>query len=120
MSNVYSENMLTCKAIIASSDGTMVFPEDFSGEYCICGRLIETVEGLQRIGEQMLLPEIRNRIAAVDFSGCRIADAGLSQVLSGAVSRLLNLVELNLSYVSLGHKAVAALCSLLDMKISGE
>lgn len=119
MSNVYSENLLSCRVIIASPDGTMDFSGDFSGEYIICGRLIESGEGLQRIGEGMVAPDVKNRIAAVDFSGCRVADLWMGQVLSGSVNKLPNLVELNLSYVSLGYKAVTALCSLLDMKISG-
>jgi hypothetical protein len=135
MSAVYDSTLLAAVHVTITADGTLQYPfrdqsiptendndnnnNDNNCDLYINCRQIENQEGVDKLCALCQEQSFAARIKVFDFSGAKLTDLLVSTVLLEAVRPCVNLVELNLSYLPLGYKAVLALCNMIDVKISG-
>lgn len=118
MSGLFDPSILNCVWLVAAADGTCQdLPEE--GPVFLNCRNLSSPSALEAFCETFKDPHLADRVTGIDFSGANISDNSLSFLITNVIANLTNLIELNLSYIPLGHKSVPALCAVIDAKISG-
>ena len=123
MGSLFDSDLRSCIVLVANEDGNIECPMDeIKGQsprsLAICGRVVTTSDGAEKLRE-FLLSGINENVVSLDIAGSILSDNIISHFLSNTIGHMKNLLELNLSYISLGRKTVNALCSIIDTKISG-
>ena len=120
MSAIYDPALSNCTPVTLSAAGQMDSQLSADSDIRISCRALADQQGVDNFCLVCEEESFARRIKALDFSGAKLTDAQVAQLISDGVARCSNIIELNLSYIPLSHKAVAALCTMINVKISGD
>lgn len=120
MSAIYDPALSNCTVVTLSATGqTDTQPSADCDVHMICRALCDQ-QGVDNFCLLCQEESFACKVKALDFSGAKLSDAQVAQLLVEGAAKCSNILELNLSYIPLSHKAVAALCSIINVKISGD
>lgn len=119
MSSVYDSSVRHAALVTFARDGSPLEPIPATEDIYINCRNLNSLESVNHFCEICQDEDFATRVKIVDLSGASLADQLVCQLLTNGIQRLSNIIELNLSYIHLGFKAIGALCAMVDVKISG-
>lgn len=119
MSALFDPVISSCAVAVIAPDGCPTGTLADNGDIFLNCRGLSSQEGVDRFCQLCEDLSLVGRIRGVDLSGAALSDSLLAHLLASTISRMNSLVELNLSYIALGHKSVPALCSIINVKIAG-
>jgi hypothetical protein len=110
--------------VLVSPDGSLpqsLFDSDTasSGALILDLRRVKSPKSIENLRDE-LTSSLRSRVVGVDASGIQVGEAGICALLSNIVVSCRGLVELDLSYTELSHRAVLALLDLYNVVKSGK
>jgi hypothetical protein len=120
MSALFDAVISNCSVIVLRQDGCPVEEIPADVDLYLNGRRLCSSDGIDKLCQLYEDGVIDfQRVRGMDVSGANMSDSLALLLVSRIISKMTNLVELNMSYIPLSHKTVPALCAMIDVSISG-
>ncbi len=118
---LFNVEIQNCEYLSSDRYGEFQYPEGASvdSSFYVVARALTDQAGVDKLFENISSLGIAVRIKGLDFSGARLPEIVMIHIFSTNLAKLPSLIELNVSYVPLGHKSISSLCQYFDVKVSG-